>query len=65
MISSYHFHDFSSIIDSSYGESFLFVRNPYNILMQSIFESSITPLASLLRPERLDDLVGQQHLIGE
>jgi putative ATPase len=33
--------------------------------MQSIFESSITPLASLLRPERLDDLVGQQHLIGE
>ena len=33
-------------------------------LMQSIFESSITPLASLLRPERLDDLVGQSHLIG-
>jgi putative ATPase len=33
--------------------------------MQSIFESSITPLASLLRPEELDDLVGQQHLIGE
>ena len=32
--------------------------------MQSIFESSITPLASLLRPERLDDLVGQSHLIG-
>jgi putative ATPase len=32
--------------------------------MQSIFESSITPLASLLRPEELDDLVGQQHIIG-
>jgi putative ATPase len=33
-------------------------------LMQSLFSSSITPLASLLRPEQLDDLVGQQHLIG-
>ncbi len=33
--------------------------------MQSIFSSSITPLASLLRPEQLDDLVGQSHLIGE
>jgi putative ATPase len=33
--------------------------------MQSIFEHSITPLASLLRPEKLDDLVGQSHLIGE
>lgn len=32
--------------------------------MQSLFSDSITPLASLLRPERLDDLVGQQHLIG-
>lgn len=32
--------------------------------MQSIFESSITPLASLLRPEELDSIVGQQHLIG-
>lgn len=32
--------------------------------MQSIFSHSITPLASLLRPEKLDDLVGQQHLIG-
>lgn len=32
--------------------------------MQSIFQDSITPLASLLRPEKLDDLVGQQHLIG-
>lgn len=33
--------------------------------MQSLFEKDITPLASLLRPERLDDLVGQSHLIGE
>lgn len=33
--------------------------------MQSIFSSSITPLASLLRPEQLDHLVGQSHLIGE
>ncbi len=33
--------------------------------MQSLFEHSITPLASLLRPEKLDDLVGQSHLIGE
>lgn len=32
--------------------------------MQSIFSQSITPLASLLRPEKLDDLVWQQHLIG-
>jgi hypothetical protein len=46
-------------------EGFLFVKNLYNTPMQSIFESSITPLASLLRPEGLDDLVGQQHLIGE
>lgn len=33
--------------------------------MQSIFQNSITPLASLLRPEKLDDLVGQSHLIWE
>lgn len=33
--------------------------------MQSIFSASITPLASLLRPEKIDDLVGQTHLIGE
>lgn len=33
--------------------------------MNSLFEKDITPLASLLRPESLDDLVGQSHLIGE
>ncbi len=33
--------------------------------MQSLFEKDITPLASLLRPESLDDLVGQSHMIGE
>ncbi len=33
--------------------------------MQSLFQHSITPLASLLRPEKIDDLVGQSHLIGE
>lgn len=33
--------------------------------MQSLFSSSITPLASVLRPEQIDDLVGQWHLIGE
>lgn len=32
--------------------------------MQSLFSRDITPLASLLRPEKLDDLVGQQHLVG-
>ena len=32
--------------------------------MRSLFEKDITPLASLLRPENLDDLVGQSHLIG-
>ncbi|MDD2693831.1 MAG: replication-associated recombination protein A [Candidatus Gracilibacteria bacterium] len=32
--------------------------------MNSLFSQNITPLASLLRPEKLDDLVGQQHLIG-
>ncbi len=32
--------------------------------MQSLFSRDITPLASLLRPESLDDLVGQLHLIG-
>ena len=31
--------------------------------MPSLFSHSITPLASLLRPEKLDDLVGQAHLI--
>ena len=29
-----------------------------------LLTQSITPLASLLRPESLDDLVGQQHLVG-
>jgi putative ATPase len=33
--------------------------------MQSLFQHSITPLASLLRPEKIDDLVGQSHLLGE
>ncbi len=33
--------------------------------MNSLFSRDITPLASLLRPEKLDDLVGQSHLIGE
>jgi very-short-patch-repair endonuclease len=32
--------------------------------MDSLFSRDITPLASLLRPEKLDDLVGQSHLIG-
>lgn len=32
--------------------------------MQSLFSRDITPLASLLRPEKLDNLVWQQHLIG-
>lgn|GEM_PF-1007524 len=32
--------------------------------MHSLFSASITPLASILRPEKLDDLVGQSHLIG-
>lgn len=32
--------------------------------MQSLFQKDITPLASLLRPEKLDDLVGQVQLIG-
>jgi putative ATPase len=31
--------------------------------MQSLFEHSITPLASILRPEKIDDLVWQSHLI--
>lgn len=34
-------------------------------LMKSLFEHPITPLASILRPEQIDDLVGQSHLIGE
>ena len=33
--------------------------------MNSLFQKDITPLASLLRPEKLDDLVGQSHLIRE
>ncbi len=33
--------------------------------MDSLFSRDITPLASLLRPEKLDDLVGQSHLIGK
>jgi putative ATPase len=45
--------------------SFLFHENPYNPLMHSLFEKDITPLASLLRPEALDDLVGQSHLVSE
>lgn len=32
--------------------------------MDSLFSRNLTPLASLLRPEKLDDLVGQVHLIG-
>jgi putative ATPase len=33
--------------------------------MESLFSASITPLAALLRPERLDDLVGQSQLLWE
>ena len=33
--------------------------------MSSLFSTAITPLASLLRPEKLDDVVGQKHLVGE
>ncbi len=33
--------------------------------MHSLFSKDITPLASLLRPENLDDLVWQTYLIGE
>ena len=33
--------------------------------MQWLISQSITPLASLLRPQSLEDLVGQSHLIGE
>lgn len=32
--------------------------------MHSLFSKNITPLASLLRPETLDDIVGQSHLVG-
>ncbi|MBP9779310.1 replication-associated recombination protein A [Candidatus Gracilibacteria bacterium] len=32
--------------------------------MESLFSKNLTPLASLLRPESIDDLVGQSHLIG-
>ncbi len=45
--------------------SFFFHEKSYNPSMQSLFEKDITPLASLLRPESLDDLVGQSHLVGE
>lgn len=44
---------------------FYFINSLYNTTMQSLFSDHITPLASLLRPEKLDDLVGQSHLIGE
>jgi len=44
---------------------FLFPKKSYTFPMQSLFSASITPLASLLRPEKLEDLVGQSHLIGE
>lgn len=44
---------------------FFFVEILYNPPMHSLFSRDITPLASLLRPESLDDLVGQSHLIGE
>ncbi len=33
-------------------------------MMESLFSRQITPLASILRPETLDDFVGQEHLIG-
>lgn len=46
-------------------ELFFFAIFPIIIPMQSLFQHSITPLASLLRPEKIDDLVGQSHLIGE
>ena len=45
-------------------ELFFFVIFPTITPMQSLFQHSITPLASLLRPEKIDDLVGQTHLIG-
>lgn len=32
--------------------------------MDSLFSASITPLASLLRPTKLDDYIGQKHLVG-
>lgn len=46
-------------------ELFFFAIFPIITPMQSLFQHSITPLASLLRPEKIDDLVGQSHLIGE
>lgn len=33
--------------------------------MSSLFSESITPLAARLRPQHLDDIVGQSHLVGE
>lgn len=32
--------------------------------MDSLFSASITPLASLLRPTKLDDYIGQKHLVA-
>jgi putative ATPase len=32
--------------------------------MHSLFSKNITPLASLMRPETIDDIVGQSHLVG-
>lgn len=32
--------------------------------MDSLFSASITPLASLLRPTRLEDYIGQKHLVA-
>ena len=43
---------------------YLFLKIHILRYMQSLFSRDITPLASLLRPEKLDDLVGQSHLIG-
>ena len=44
--------------------AFYFSQKLYTFPMDSLFSRSITPLASLLRPEKLDDLVGQKHLIA-
>lgn len=32
--------------------------------MDSLFSASITPLASLMRPTRLEEYVGQKHLVA-
>jgi len=53
-------------IEEKLSKRFFILKNIYTIhSMNSLFSQNITPLASLLRPEKLDDLVGQQHLIGE